>query len=346
MKKLISLLIICTILVSFCEGICVSASVTREVCSGIFESENNRSETLELKEEIIFCDATMEEDFEDDSLIVIFKNSKSRDLNLYTSKSFPEINVASVNELTTCTKKRITNQRNKTSHEKINIKNEILSSCDEMYVDEDRFHQIVKIELKTKSKDNVLKCIKKLEARDDVLMVIPNYIYKSASISNDPEYPNDSDWALQRIHLPQAWNISTNTSTVNVGIIDSGIQGDHEDLTNVVNRDLSEDFTGGNSPLTDEYGHGTVVAGVIGAESNNAMGIAGTCQSTSLVSLKAGVINSKGECTISLGRLTSAIDYAVENNIPILNYSYYGEDEHNNELKIILENYNGIFICA
>ena len=129
-------------------------------------------------------------------------------------------------------------------------------------------------------------------------MAFPNYKYKPANATNDPEYPNDSDWAIEQIQLPEAWNIATNTTTVNVGIIDSGIQGNHEDLTNVVNRTLSKDFTGGNSPLTDEHGHGTAVAGVVGAKANNSIGIAGTCDNVSLVSLKAGVIDSNGDCSI------------------------------------------------
>lgn len=61
-----------------------------------------------------------------------------------------------------------------------------------MYVDDNKFHQIVKIDLKSNSKEHVLECIKKLEARDDILMAFPNYLYKSALTANDTGYENDS----------------------------------------------------------------------------------------------------------------------------------------------------------
>lgn len=333
------------LLVSLCGILCVSASDTTKIDNETFEYVNNISEMSELEEKIL-CDATVEDDFEDDSIIVVFKNSKSLKLNAHTTKSFPEISSDSVKDLTSYTKSKVLNQRNKKMQAKMYSEHEVLSSNDEMYVDENMFHQIVKIDLKVKSKENVLKCIKKLETRQDVLMVFPNYIYKPITTTNDPAYQNGSDWAIEQIDLPEAWNISSSSKIINVGVIDSGIEGDHEDLVNVVNNTLSKDFTGGNSPLTDEHGHGTAMAGVIGAESNNAKGVTGTCNNVSLVSLKAAKFYDDGSFGMSLDRLADAIDYAIGNNIPILNYSYYGEDKNNDDLKLALGNYNGLFVCA
>ncbi len=127
---------------------------------------------------------------------------------------------------------------------------------------------------------------KKIEKREDVLMAFPNYIYTSTIVSDDTKYIDDSQWAIDKIQLPQAWGITTGSSSVKVGIIDSGIYGNHPDLTNRVNQTLGDVFTGIGTKLTDEAGHGTAVAGVVGAEGNNSMGITGVCWNVDLVSIK------------------------------------------------------------
>ncbi len=66
----------------------------------------NTTELTSSQEDKIICDATLEEDFEDDSIIVVFKNSKSRNLEEYTTKSFPKISATKVNDLTSRSKKK------------------------------------------------------------------------------------------------------------------------------------------------------------------------------------------------------------------------------------------------
>ena len=101
--------------------------------------------------------------------------------------------------------------------------------------------------------------------------------------------PNDplllKQYYIDEISLRDAWKIRGH-STPTIGIIDSGIDITHPDLKNMINTDLSHDFTGLNNPFVDEVGHGTFVAGIIGAEGNNNEGICGINWKSSLVSLK------------------------------------------------------------
>lgn len=111
MKKLISLIIICTLLVSTCGVLCVSANETTESYEMFFESVSKEQEMITKQEEKIYCNATLEDDFEEDSVIVVFKNTKSRNLDNHTTKSFSDVSAKSVKDLTSRTKSKIEKQR-------------------------------------------------------------------------------------------------------------------------------------------------------------------------------------------------------------------------------------------
>ena len=207
------------------------------------------------------------------------------------------------------------------------------------------FHQIVEIKLEDTSKQGVLDAIHKLEQRDDVLVAEPNYIIErdsSVIVPNDTYI--DEQWAIEKIDLPSAWNITTGSLDVNVGVIDSGIKAAHSDLNANIDSSLSKSFVD-DSPLTDEAGHGTHVAGIIGAVGNNNRGVSGACWNVNLISLK--IFDSTGNG--SAGDLAKAINYAQENNIKILNFSgsFYGDKDYKyycESLKEAINNYDGLFI--
>lgn len=202
---------------------------------------------------------------------------------------------------------------------------------------------------------------------------------------NDPVYSSGStEYAFNQLQVEEAWNHSTGSSLVKVGVIDSGIDSSHPDLVGKVNRNISCSFIYQAEELydpidpyenvidrnpTDELGHGTFVAGIIGAISNNNIGISGICQNIDLVSLK--VRNPNGDIVIS--NIIAAIFYANENNIKILNLSLGEEFDINpitneilkiqnpvqdyefaknnridsmNLLKKAIDNYNGLVICS
>ena len=150
----------------------------------------------------------------------------------------------------------------------------------------DKFRRTLRIKINSSTKTEILNAIKILENRNDIYAVSPNYFLNLTKTVNDPNIT--SQWSINNIGLLNAWDITTGSSEVSVGVIDTGIDGTHVDLNNRVNRTLSKDF-GGDSiidPLVDIYGHGTHVAGIIGAAGNNGIGISGVCWNVSLISLK------------------------------------------------------------
>lgn len=91
---------------------------------------------------------------------------------------------------------------------------------------------------------------------------------------NDTYYSDSNKrWALDYIEIEKVWDFYTGTKLVRVGIVDSGIL-DHSDLAdNVV---IGKDFFNNNTVTNDDVeGHGTSVAGVVGATGNNGLGISG-----------------------------------------------------------------------
>jgi thermitase len=133
----------------------------------------------------------------------------------------------------------------------------------------------------------------------------PNYIRKGVDAPNDSLY--SKEWNAAKIGLPQAWDITKGSASVLIAVLDSGIALAHEDL---VGR-----YQG--SPAADDYGHGTQVAGIIGATAANAKGIAGVCPQCTLLSYK--VLDSTGSGSDSA--VASAIIAAADAGAKVINMS-------------------------
>jgi thermitase len=160
-----------------------------------------------------------------------------------------------------------------------------------------------------------------------------------ARVPNDPlytfEWPLVESSADHDIDAPLAW--ATRTGCARVAVLDTGIDTDHPDLqTNVFksedqpNNGKDDDRNGyvddtygynaikGKGSGEDDNGHGTHVAGIVGARGNNALGETGTCWSTKLVAVK--FMNSKGRGSTS--DAIEGIQYAVKNGLKIINCSF------------------------
>lgn len=143
-----------------------------------------------------------------------------------------------------------------------------------------------------------------------------------------------------------------------VGVLDSGIDANHPQLAGKVNSNLSANFVDGENvdPLTDPYGHGTHVAGIIGAATDPVTGMAGVCENVEFVSLR--VFNSDGDGSMS--SFCTALDYVCDGldlgedsfYIPILNFSggwTSGEPDKVAALQTSIIDYlgiGGLFICG
>ena len=130
--------------------------------------------------------------------------------------------------------------------------------------------------------------------------------------------------------------------------MDTGIDANHPDLEDNVEVEISADFTGEMTIFgcdDDPNGHGTHVAGIVGAVGNNSVGVAGTCWTVSLASLRVFDENGRGYSSY----VARAIEYAEAMNIPILNLSgswKYNSEKYDVVLESIIENYSGLLVTS
>jgi thermitase len=154
------------------------------------------------------------------------------------------------------------------------------------------------------------------ESNPAVAYAEPNYLYHATAIPNDPRF--SQTWGMAKISAPSAWNITTGSAAVKVGVVDTGISGDHLDLSaNVV---PGYDFVQGDSDARDFNGHGTHVAGTIGARGNNARGVAGVNWQVSLMPVR--VLDGSGSGSNS--NVTAGLAYACSHGANIVNASLGG----------------------
>jgi subtilisin family serine protease len=146
-------------------------------------------------------------------------------------------------------------------------------------------------------------------------------------------------WDMQQIRTEQAHEIQAGSRLVDVGILDSGIDGNHADFKDAdgvsnVACDRGADFvvSAGISPLgtpfpcVDNQFHGTHVAGTVAAQANGA-GIVGVAPNVTLVPIK--VCDSEGYCYAS--SVVEGITYAGDQQLDVINMSFFVDDDEFHE---------------
>lgn len=129
---------------------------------------------------------------------------------------------------------------------------------------------------------------------------------------NDPYL--DKQWAMKQIEAESLWQITTGKPQTLVAVLDTGIDQNHEDLKDKVIAEAN--FTGGLT-ADDIHGHGTHVAGVIAANADNSVGIAGLASSSRLMNVK--VADDNGRCEAS--SVAEGIIWAANNGASVVNLS-------------------------
>lgn len=139
-------------------------------------------------------------------------------------------------------------------------------------------------------------------------------------VVNDPYYPNQ--WYMQRIQMIEAWALtlqedgsSNQLHPVKVAVIDSGIDHLHPEFSGRLITGENY-FAPGTMPI-DDYGHGTHVAGLIGASVNNGIGITGVAPGVQIISYKT--LDEYGNGTLS--NVTKAIRDAANAGADVINLS-------------------------
>jgi len=139
---------------------------------------------------------------------------------------------------------------------------------------------------------------------------------------SSPQEPNDpywaQQWALVRIGAPAAWAVTTGRPEVVIAVIDTGVDLRHPDLqTQLV---TGQNVFAPTTPPQDDHGHGTAMAGIIGAAMNNGVGIAGVCPGCRMMPIK--VLDASGVGTYA--DVIEGMIYAAEHGARVLNLSLGG----------------------
>jgi thermitase len=141
-----------------------------------------------------------------------------------------------------------------------------------------------------------------------------NYIASTVTTPNDPYFTGGFQWNLTKTQAPSAWDITTGSPNVSVAVLDTGVDLTHPDLQGkvVASVNFSDSTT-----ASDINGHGTHVAGIIGAATNNSQGIAGLGYNTSIMNVKVMGDNGTG----SSGSIAQGVVWAADNGARVVNIS-------------------------
>ncbi len=142
-----------------------------------------------------------------------------------------------------------------------------------------------------------------------------------AKASNDPSF--EKQWGVNTIGAPAAWARTTGKG-VRIGIVDTGVDLDHEDLaahivesTSCIDTEANPRMCSGNGQ--DDFGHGTHVAGIAAAIKDNGVGVAGVAPDAELVVAKV----FKG-ATASSSDVIAGIKWVVDHGAKVVNLSLGG----------------------
>lgn len=146
----------------------------------------------------------------------------------------------------------------------------------------------------------------------------------TARASDDPDF-SSFQYGPQQIYAPEAWTVSRGEG-VTIAIVDSGVQLDHPDLRDKIV--TGYDFADDDDEPSDEIGHGTHVAGIAAATTDNGIGMAGVAPASKIMPIRVPLFGSAGSATIadSLLSLEEAVRFAVQNGAKVINLSL-GEDD-------------------
>ena len=188
---------------------------------------------------------------------------------------------------------------------------------------------------------DVLRAVNELRADPSVAYAEPDYLAHVIATPNDPEFANQ--WGLTKINAPAAWDTTTGSNDVVIAVVDAGIDSTHPDLSGqlwtnpgeIAGNGIDDDsdgyvddirgwnIVGNNADLSDNTGHGTQVAGVIAAATNNSAGIAGVCWNCRLMIVK--VMQTGGVANYS--DIATGVLYAAQKGAKVINLSLGGNSD-------------------
>jgi subtilisin family serine protease len=153
----------------------------------------------------------------------------------------------------------------------------------------------------------------------DVAYAARETTYRPALVPNDPGYTTSS-WPYLQTALPNAWDLTTGTSSVIVAVLDSGVDATHPDLPAM---GAGYDVVNDDAVPADDLGHGTQVTGALAARLGNGLDGVGACPGCTVMPVKviSGVTGIATDADIVDG-----IVWATDHGADVINMSLGGPD--------------------
>lgn len=168
--------------------------------------------------------------------------------------------------------------------------------------------------------------IRELEEAGLLVYAEPNYPVMLLEEPNDPGWTEGMQWDLTAVAMPSVWELGADGAAadgtrVRIGVIDSGLYAEHEDLLEAhilpgVNV-LAEEGTEERSDTSDAVSHGTFVTGTIAAVAGNGIGIAGMAPGAEVMPIKCFASN-----TTDVADVVAGIYAGVDAGCRVLNMSF------------------------
>ncbi len=142
----------------------------------------------------------------------------------------------------------------------------------------------------------------------------PDDLYYSTLYSSS-HYGKVDQWGPPAVSAPAAWGVTLGDRSIVIAIVDTGVDDTHPDLASKIVGEYS--YVGS---IKDGFGHGTHVAGIAAAATNNVVGVAGMCPNCGILSVK--VLNDQGSGYIS--DVAAGITYAASHGARVISLSLGG----------------------
>jgi len=173
-----------------------------------------------------------------------------------------------------------------------------------------------------------LDLAKELGRNPAILYAEPDYLVYVLAQPNDPYYATDQ-WNMPHISLEGAWDTTTGSGDIVIAVIDSGVDLTHPDLAGKLV--AGYDYVNDDSGPSDDNGHGTHVAGISAAATNNSIGVAGVSWGSKIMPVK--VFPSDGPANVS--DIAQGIHWAADHGADILNLSFGGSAYNTTEANAV-----------
>ncbi|MGC5019075.1 S8 family serine peptidase [Micromonospora sp. DT47] len=173
--------------------------------------------------------------------------------------------------------------------------------------------------VKVRGEGSAVDLMRTLRTDPAVASVSLDYKRKATVAPNDPGYVYGDQSYLNTVRLPQAWDRTKGSTSQIIAVVDTGVNTAHPDLTGRTVAGYNA-ITPGTSPA-DNNGHGTMVAGIAAANTNNGIGVAGAAWTARIMPVK--VLGSDGSGYDS--DVAEGVSWAADHGARIINMSLGGE---------------------